>query len=149
MIKKMEKNFIRVRSIKDITISSSLLLIGIILSIVFDSNGAVYGGIALIILGLILLFVLKTGYKDTESGEFYKKRDFSFSKKMKSSLLSALASSPENINPSEEGEGIRLEIFYSKASGKAFLQLFEYVPFQYHPCSEVHEYEIDRIKNLV
>ena len=37
----MEKNFIRVRSIKDITISSSLLLIGIILSIVFDSNGAV------------------------------------------------------------------------------------------------------------
>ena len=74
----MEKNFIRVRSIKDITISSSLLLIGIILSIVFDSNGAVYGGVALIILGLILAFVLKSGYKDTENGEFYKKRDFSF-----------------------------------------------------------------------
>ncbi len=145
----MEKNFIRVRSIKDITISSSLLLIGIILSIVFDSNGAIYGGISLIILGLILLFVLKSGYKDTESGEFYKKIDLSFNKKMKSSLLNALASSPENINLSDEGEGIRLEIFYSKASGKAFLQLFEYVPFQYYPCSEVHEYEIDRIKNLV
>ena len=145
----MEKNFIRVRSIKDITISSSLLLIGIILSIVFDSNGAVYGGVALIILSLILLFVLKSGYKDTESGEFYKKRDFSFNKKMKASLLSALASSPENINPTDEGEGIRLEIFYSKTSGKAFLQLFEYVPFQYHPCSEVYEYEIDRIKNFV
>lgn len=151
MILCMKKDFIKIRSIKDITISAFLIIAGAIVSATIDGNGAIWGGCSLIILGAILALVLKSSYKDIETGEVFKKREFTFQQKMKGALLQTLASSPENIDISNEGvgEGIRLEIFYSKRSGKAYLQLFEYIPFQYHPCSEMYEYETERIKNLI
>lgn len=151
MILYMKKNFTKIRSIKDITISAFIIITGTTISATIDGNGAIWGGCSLIILGAILALVLKSSYKDMETGEVFKKREFTFQQKMKSTLLSAITSSPEKIDISSEGigEGVRLEIFYSKKSGKAYLQLFEYVPFQYHPCSEMYEYKTERIKNLV
>lgn len=147
----MKKDFIKIRSIKDIAISAFLIIAGAMVSATIEGNGAIWGGCSLIILGAILALVLKSSYKDTETGEVFKKREFTFQQKMKGALLQALTSSPENIDISNEGvgESVRLEIFYSKRSCKAYLQLFEYIPFQYHPCSEMYEYKTERIKNLV
>ena len=70
---------------------------------------------------------------------------------MKSSILSALALSPRSIDLTQEGKGntLILKMYYSKVSGKAYLQLFEFIPYQYEPCSEMYEYEIDKIANLL
>ena len=151
MINKMEKNFIKVRTIKDIIISLSLIITGAVISFAFNGIGVVFGGYLLIILGIVLAFVLKRAYKESESGELYLKRELSFQQKMKPTIIAALKSEPNTINISENGNGqdLRLVIFYSKSTQKAYIQLLEYIPFQYSPCTSMGEYEIAQIKNLI
>ena len=64
---------------------------------------------------------------------------------------SALASKPESIDLTEEDKGnaVRLDVYYSKASGKAYLQLFEYVPYKYEPCSKVHGHPLSKVEKLI
>ena len=146
---KMEKKFIKTTSITDIIISISLIICGSALAFIFYQKGIDFAGYTLIILGIILVFTLKSSYKDLETGERYLKKEFSFQKKMKSSILSAIASSPNSINTKEEGNGLKLIIYYSKSYEKAYIQLFEYVPFQFYPCSKMYEYDINNIKTLI
>ena len=62
MINKMEKEFIRVRSIKDIVIFVSLIVAGSVL-IALPTGAAVnITGFFLIFAGLILALVMKTGH---------------------------------------------------------------------------------------
>ena len=70
---------------------------------------------------------------------------------MKGSIMSALSSTPNSIELSKNGESqaLKLELFYSKKSGKAYLQLFEYIPYQYEVCSEIYEYEISKVDKLL
>ena len=147
----MEQKFIKVRSIKDIVKFTSLIAIGLILTVISNVVEVYLAGYALISIGVVLGFFLKSGFKDIETQEIYFKKEFSFSENMKTSILSALASSPELIDISQEnkGQAIILQMFYGKTSGKAYLQLFEYVPYQYVPCSEVYEYEISKIAYLL
>ena len=76
--------------------------------------------------GLILSFILRTGYKDLETGDRYEK-DFYFQQSMHTQIMSALVSKPEPLN----------------------LQLFEYVPYRYEPCSKIYEYKVERVMNLI
>lgn len=147
----MEKKFIRVRSIKDITIFISIIIIGLTLVIITENEGCKLSGYTLMAIGIILACLLKSNYKDVETHAIFLKKDFSFSGEMKVSILSALNTSPESIDLSEEGKGetLMLKVYYSKISHKAYLQLFEYVPHQYEPCSEVYEYDIEKIQNLL
>lgn len=147
----MEQKFIKVRSIKDIVKFTSLIAIGLILTLISNVVEVYLAGYALISIGVVLGFFLKSGFKDIEMQEIYFKKEFLFSENMKTSILSALASSPELIDISQEnkGQAIILQMFYGKTSGKAYLQLFEFVPHQYVPCSEVYEYEISKIANLL
>lgn len=151
MTNKMEKNFIKVRTIKDIIISLSFIITGAAISFAFNGAGAVAGGYSMIILGIVLAFILKSAYKESESGELYIRRELSFQQKMKPAIIAALKSDPNTINISENGNGqdLRLVIFYSKYTQKAYIQLLEYIPFQYSPCTSMGEYEIAQIKNLI
>lgn len=108
----MEKKFIKVRSVKDIVIFTTILIIGLALVVFTKSIGAHIGGCTLIVSGVILSFLLKSAYKDEETG---------------------------NI----------LTMYYSKGSGKAFLQLYEYIPHQYKPCSKMHQYELNRVEKFL
>ncbi len=147
----MKKNFIRVRSTKDIVISVSLLIIGLTLATIPNADGANLGGCTLIVAGVLLGWLLKSGYKDEESCEKYFRKEYSFLGDMKTPILQALASAPDTIDLSKEGRGQTLifRIYYSKRSGKAYLQLFEYIPHQYEACSEMYEYEISKVKKLL
>ena len=144
----MEKTFIRVRSVKDIVISASLIILGSILVALPTGAGVNIAGFFMIFAGLILFFILKSGYKDTETGISYKKKEYYFQQAMNAPISAALASKPESIDLGEanKGNAIKLDIYYSKASGKAYLQLFEYIPYKYEPCSKMYEYEIARIE---
>ena len=146
----MEKTFIRVRSIKDLVIFTSLAIVGIILTVLPVGDAAHIAGFFMIFTAAILAFVLKSAYKDVETNEKYLKMERYFQQTMHAEISAAIASNPDSIDLSEEDKGnaLRLDIYYSKASGKAYLQLFEYVPYTYQPCSRMYECELSKAYNL-
>ena len=146
----MEKTFIRVRSIKDIVIFASLAIVGITLTALPVGDAAHIAGFFIILAAGILAFLLKSAYKDVDTNEKFLKKERYFQQTMHTEISAAIASKPELINLSEEDKGnaLRLDIYYSKASGKAYLQLFEYVPYTYQPCTKMHECELSKAYNL-
>ena len=147
----MEKTFTRVHSIKDIVIFISLLVLGGILVAVPTSDTVNITGFFLIFAGAILALVLKTGYKDVETNVKYIKKERYFQQAMHAAIADAIASKPDSIDLSQENKGnaIKLDIYFSKASGKAYVQLFEYVPYTYQPCSKMYEYELSKVVKLI
>lgn len=147
----MNKEFIRVRSVRDYTVVSLLIAAGAILSAIHDNAPLSITGCFLVFGGVIMALFLKTGYKDTETGLKYKKREKYFRQTMHDSILAVIETKPESIVIShEENENsLKLDIYYSKSAGKAYLQLFEYVPYRYEPCTAVFEHEISKVKNLI
>ena len=147
----MEKTFIRVRSIKDITIFVSLALVGTILTALPIGDAANIAGFFIIVAAGILAFVLKSAYKDIDTNEKYLKKERYFHQTMHAAISSAIASNPDSVDLSGEDKGnaLRLDIYYSKSSGKAYLQLFEYIPYTYQPCTRVHECEISKASKLI
>lgn len=147
----MERNFVKSRSVMDVVISTSTVVLGCILAIVPLGAGVAIGGYMLIILGFLLALMMKSEYREELSGEKYQKQEYFFPKEEKNQLLSALASAPGKIDLGQKGKGqvLRLDIYYSKALGKCYIQLFEYVPYQYVPCSELVGCELPKISNLL
>ena len=147
----MNKEFIRVRSVSDILISSSLVIIGSVLLALPTDEAINIAGFFMIMTGILLAFVMKTGYMDTVTKEKFQKKEFFFQHAMYEPLTAALAKKPESVDLSEadKGSSLRLDVYVCKSSGKAYLQLFEYVPYKYEPCSQVHEHAIERVEKLI
>ena len=147
----MEKTFIRVRSIKDIVIFISLIILGTVLIASPVGEAANIAGFFIIFTGAILAFVLKSGYKDADTNEKYLKKERYFQQASHTSISSAIASDPETVDLSQENKGnaLRLDVYYSKSAGKACIQLFEYVPYTYQPCTKMYEYEISKVTKLL
>ncbi len=147
----MEKTFIRVRSIKDIVISVSLIVLGSVLVALPTSASVNITGFFMIFAGIILALVLKTGYKDTETGEMYCKKEHYFQQSMNALIASVIEAKPDavDLSEAEKGNAVRLDVYFSKSTGKAYLQLFEYIPYKYEPCSKTYEHELARVGNLI
>ena len=147
----MEKTFVRVRSVKDITICVSLIIAGGIL-IALPTGAAVnITGFFLIFAGIILALVLKTGYKDLSTGVAFAKVEKYFAQSLKDEIHRQIRSGKVDIDLSAEdkGNGLRLDLYHSKKAGKAYIQIFEYIPYKYEPCSDIHEFELEQIKYLL
>ena len=147
----MEKTFVRVHSIKDIVIFISLLVLGGILVAIPAGDAVNITGFFLLFAGAILALVLKTGYKDVETNAKYYKKERYFQQTMHAAIANAIASKPDSVDLSEEDKGnaVKLDIYYSRSIGKAYIQLFEYVPYTYQPCSKMYEYEISKVGKLI
>lgn len=147
----MVKTFVRVRSIKDIVIFVSLAIVGSTLTALPVGEAANIAGFFILISALILALVLKSGYKDTDTNEKYIKKERYFQQAMHTSVLAAISSKPDSVDLTEEDKGnaLRMDIYYSKSTGKAYLQLFEYVPYTYQPCSKMYEYGISNVTKLI
>lgn len=147
----MEQRFIKIRSAKNIITFASFILAGILLAILPDNVGANMGGYTLIVIGIILSQILKSDYCDKRSLKRYYKRQLYFGIAQKSELQSAIASTPNAIDISSEGseQTLRLDIYFSPQANRASMQLFEYVPHEYCPCSEIHDYDLAEIKLLI
>lgn len=147
----MEKTFFRVRSVKDIVIFVSLLVLGSVLVALPTGAGINITGFFMIFAGIILALVLKSGYKDMETGEMYCKKEHYFQQAMNSPISAAIAVKPESVDLSQadKGNAVRLDVYYSKSSGMAYLQLFEYIPYKYEPCSRIYEYELAEVGKLI
>ena len=147
----MKNKFIRVRSTKDIIISVALLVLGVALIVFTNIEAANICGYLLALTGLVLLPVLKTAYRDAETKALYFKKDLYFLREMKDSIIKALESSPEKIDMSQAGKGqvLLLRVYYSKSAARAYMQLSEYVPHEYKPCTEVYVYDISQVEGLL
>lgn len=147
----MEKTFVRVHSAKDIIISVSLIVLGSVLVALPTGVGINVAGFFMIFTGLLLALFMRTGYKDIDSGERYQKKEHYFQQAMNSVINSVLENKPEAIDLAEEekGNAVKLDIYYSRAAGKAYLQLFEYIPYKYEPCSKMYEHQLSRIEKLI
>ena len=60
----MERNFIKSRSVKDVVISTSIVVLGCILAIVPLGAGVAIGGYMLIILGFLLALMMKSAPRE-------------------------------------------------------------------------------------
>ena len=147
----MEMNFIRVRSAKDIIVSASLVVLGSVLVALPTGAGVNITGFFMIFAGLITALVLRTGYKHVETGEKYQKKEHYFQQDMKTVISQALGASPASIDLTQanKGNAVKVDVYYSKISGKAYLQLFEYIPYRYEPCSRIYEYEVSKVDKLI
>ncbi len=147
----MNKSFKRVRSITDIIIVALTIIVGLVLSI-FPSQVSVHIlGYLLVLTGFILIFILKSAYKDEETGELYKRKQKYFAQSKQGYLSQALKGKIEEIDLSgeDEGSGLRIDIFYNNKKGKVFVQLHEYIPYVYQPCSDFYEFNIKEAEKLL
>ena len=149
----MEKKFIRVRSTKDVVLSSLITLAGVVLFILDFSIGIRILGFFMILIGLLLFFTLKSSYKDEDTGIKYHKKERYFEGCRRDELSSAISrkNSKCKVDLSEENKGntLRLDIYYNKQAGKAYMQIFEYVPYRYEPYSNLYEHEVVNITELI
>ena len=147
----MEKEFSRIRSAKDIIITAIIVVAGSVLVALPTSASINITGFFMIFTGLILAFVLRTGYKDNATGDKYSKVEKFFAQSMKSDISTALETSFKKLNLSEEdkGNGIRLDIYYSRKTGKSYTQLFEYIPYKYEPCTKQYEHDTADIESII
>ena len=74
----MNKEFIRVRSVRDLVTVASLIISGSICIGFIPSQAVNVLGFFLLFAGLLLLFILKTGYADMETGEKFSKSEHYF-----------------------------------------------------------------------
>lgn len=147
----MEKNFIRVRSVKDIIICAILIIAGFVLVALPTSTSINILGFFMIFAGLLLLVFMKTGYKDEESGIRFSKEEIFFDKSKQATLSKAMPVKlcTTDIQESNAGNGIRLDIYHNKSVGKGYIQLFEYVPYKYEPCTEMYEHSYENISEII
>ena len=89
----MEKNFVRVRSVKDIIISATLIFSGILLLLLPDSTGIHISGFFIMMIGMLLAFTLKSCYKDEETGFKYCNKERYFEGSRREELSSAISAS--------------------------------------------------------
>lgn len=144
----MNKEFIKVRTATDIAISALLFVFAILLIVLPTPVSARFCGFLLLIVGAALLAILKTGWQDPKTKERYCKKDIFFPRGCKAEVLEALENHTD-ISGEAKGEGLMMEIYYSKQSRKAFISLFEYVPYKYRPVSPTFEYAIDEVTKFL
>lgn len=147
----METDFIRVRSAKDIIIVTSLIVAGSVLVALPTAASVNIAGFFMIFAGILTAFMLRTGYKHAGTGEKFQKKEHYFQQEMNPVISSALESKPNSIDltQADKGNAVKLDVYYSKSSGKAYLQLFEYIPYRYEPCSRLYEYDVEKVDKLI
>ena len=132
------KEFIRVRSLKDVIIATALIAAGIVCMGFIEDEGITILGFLCLLTGFLFLFLLKSGYKDLETGIKYTKSEHYFARSIKDQIINDLKRNPTTLSFAEEdkGNGLRLDI-YKDNHGHTYYQLFEYIPYEYEPCAEI------------
>lgn len=147
----MENQFCRVRSAKDIIISVSLIVAGFVLMFLPYGTGVNIGGFFLFLIGGMFLFLFKSVYKEVGTNDVYEKKEFYFHREAINEILKGVMSNPNSIDLSAEGQGktVKLSIYYSNRAEKAYMRLYEYIPYMYEPVTETLEYNTKEISKLI
>lgn len=147
----MNREFQKMRTRMDVAISSITFIVGIVLVVLPTSVSINIFGSCMIVVGILLVTFLKTGWQDTETKEYYCKKKLFFHQKNKSQLLKALEEHAEimAVSDKENGDGLMMEIYYNRQNKKAYINLFEFVPYEYKTIGLAFEYSVDEIEKLI
>lgn len=149
----MEKYFSRTRSAQDIIISVVFIILGILLIVFPFSKMSGTVGCIMALVGISMLFMLRSIYKDKMNGERFRKTAVFFPKTMKDDVMKAMEDGNLDSIPRPQedmsAQSLMLSTFYDKDADRAFLQLFEYVPYSYQPCSTFYETRWGSVRHLV
>ena len=147
----MKPHFYRVRSVKDIVISVTLIIAGIALMSYPSEIGITILGMFLFLIGSLFLYLFKSVYKKEGTKEIYHKRELQFRREILQTIQDAVLSDPNQIDMTKEGMGwtVKLNIYFSREADKGYIQLYEYIPYNYEPCTQMLEYRINQIDKLL
>ena len=122
----MNKEFVRVRSTRDILISSVMTVLGIVLAVP----------------GILMLLFLKTGYKDVNTGLVYKRKIKYYSATAKNDILSSLNGKVSSYDWAETpgGSAVMVDVYVGSKSDNVYVRVSEFVPYNYEPCSDWFEF---------
>lgn len=133
----MEKEFVLVRSMRDMIISSVVTVAGVLLVVIPVSVSLNILGVCLAVPGLLLLLFYKSDHKDVATGEKYHKTIKYYPVSRKQELLSALESgtpAKTDWKESSSSDGLMLEVLEGRDNGNVFVRLSEFIPYNYEPC---------------
>ena len=93
----------------------------------------------------------RTRWQSKQDGTLYLYKNVYFAKENLATLNKALNENPAAIAEVARYEtgALRLDIFDGEQSGKAFGQLYEYVPYEYQPCSKIFEWDANDVEKLL
>lgn len=142
----MENTFIKARNISDYAFSVSVFLFGLTLVVIPSSFGMTVVGSVIVVTGVILLLALRSVWKDVRTGDLYRGRVLYFNNSKKQAVMDALAGDFSKLSEiSQENKAynsLRLYMYYNKRKGKCYCQLYEYVPCEYVPLTELLLFKI-------
>lgn len=142
----MEMNFVKVHTVKDLTISVILIAVGI--ALFFVNKGL---GVTIAVCGIFLLLFYKSGYRCDGSGPVLSKKAFDVARSCRQPLLDFMEGKevePEISAPAEGGV-IRIEVYFSKDAEIAYVQLYDFSDYTYQKATEIVELKGDRARKLI
>ncbi len=135
---------------RDLIVSFVMIIGGTALVFIPTNIGISILGCCFAVLGLILVFTLKSHHKDIESGIKYNLKIKYYHARRKDEILKALAERADILDWTEEenSEGLRLDIYYNCAANKVFARCYKYIPYEYQACSDWFCLDMDKCGNL-
>ena len=93
----------------------------------------------------------RTRWQHKQDGGLSVAKSIYYSKENLASVSKALKEEPARLAGESVGDNgsLRLDILYCPDNGKAFGQLYEYVPYEYTPCSDVYRWNVETIEKLI
>ena len=142
----MENIFKKCHTKNDLIISSITIIAGVGL---FFASKAV--GITIVLCGVLMLFIYKTGYKHEDSNTIFTKTAFELSVHCRQSVLDFLEGRKETVEliHGNEGGTLRLEVWYNKEERIAYAQLSDYYDYIFHPIAGITKFEDEKAQTLI
>lgn len=142
----MEYNFKKVRTGKNLILSTIVLLAGI--GLFFVNKGL---GICIGICGLAMFIICKDGYKLNGSGIVLSGRSEDICKACRTSIIEFLEgkNTTPTIKKGSDGGCVRLDVYFSEAEQVAYAQLFDFCDYAYEPATGIVELKGDRAVKLL
>lgn len=143
----MEIQLKKVHTGKDLAISGLLFAAGI--GLYFVNAGL---GIVLALCGAAMLLLWKTGYKHDSDGPVLTKAALDVAHSCRQGLkdyLEGKDADPKLTQPGTNEGVVRMEIYYNKAAGVAYAQLFDFSSYEYEPATQLVELHSPRADKLL
>lgn len=125
----METNIKKIHTVKDLTPSIGLIAVGA--GVFFVNKGC---GFCIAALGVLLLFLYKSGYRIGDSSKVYHKKSVDLCRGCKEPLKNFLDGKTGTLDIKEGSDGgsFRVDLYYAAKSDDALLQIYDYQGYEYH-----------------
>lgn len=136
----------KVHAGKDLAISTIILIAAVGLFFVNKASG-----ICIAALAFFMLLFYKSGYKINGEKTVFTKKSADLCKECKSALMDFLNGKDTTpiIKEGNEGGCIRVDVYFSKAESKAFIQVFDFCNYEYKEATELIELNGQRAEKII